>query len=224
MTTDLQFMWKYWDEKFDNYSKDISKLKERSDYICLSDVSPEYVEDYLYRVLKQQYENVTIGMFLHRWCIHIPVQNEIIIAILGFPKKNTICEACIDLCILNTERDIGVYQDIEDVNDILLMCKKIMENSSTDIYIFHKERLENQKKIRLHTMARSLIEAYSNKLLEKLGYKWKLFNLESSTLIKIEKTNGAMVELEIQYDNYLKTPELIKESINSLEMIDKFLS
>ena len=87
MTTDLQFMWKYWDEKFGKYSKDISKLKERSDYICLSDVSPEYVEDYLYRVLKQQYENVTFGMFLQRWCIHIPVQNEIIIAILGFPKK-----------------------------------------------------------------------------------------------------------------------------------------
>lgn len=224
MMLDFNFTWNYWHKLIHEYFEEIYNLRAKEeDYEELRDVSPECIEDYLYRELKQQYEKVKIESDLC-WQIEITLQDKIMIVISGVTGKCNLSEAELVFYICDSNHACGEYEHIKDIRAIFQVCAKIKDNLIIDLYILNQMRLENQKKIRLYTMAKSLIEAYSKKLLEPLGYKWQLLNLKTSFILKIQKENGAKVEIEIKDDNYVKAPDLIKESINSLEMIDKFLS
>ena len=219
----MNFAQVFWKEKIDEYFAEVYKSRRESGNTEVTDVSPEYVEDYLYWELKQRYENATIHCE-SRWEILVPIQDELMIIITGYSRKYNLLDANLTFFMCEPEYVYAFYENIKDIKAIPHVCKMIKDNLITDMYIYTKKGVENQKRIRLHIMAKSLIEAYSEKLLGSSAYTFQLLDLKISFMLKIQKANGAKVELEIQDDNCLKTPELIKPAIENLEMIDKFLS
>ena len=182
----MNFAQVYWKDKIDEYFAEVYKSRKESGNTEVTDVSPEYVEDFLYRELKQRYENAIIHYGV-RWGILIPIQDELMIIITGYSRKYNLLDANLTFFMCEPEYVYAFYENIKDIKAIPHVCKMIKDNLIIDMYVYTKMGVENQK-------------------------------------LKIKKANGAKVELEIQDDNCLKTPELIKHAIENLEMIDKFFS
>ena len=218
---------KFWDERLEQHYEEVQFEKYKNKIEKNNSLSLPF-ENHIYLELKNNHKDVKLSFpTTESWEIRYYLMNDdlnvLMISIFG--SKNT-QDNSKDTIIVYIEFFWGAIGkvNIEDPDDILHLCRKIDDCFENDLKALENLNDRKQKKTKILDMTRAGIKAYVSKKMEDQPYDWQLIELEESTILRIKKNNGAMLELPIKHKNFCQTLNELDSVINTFLKLDFLIS